>query len=490
MRVVKNFILVSLTIFSLSINAQNIFPVKLNNCKTEKFCLDCGNTKAGYNEEEFLKLQKKLQESLNLKGIKGAVKFQLLVDSKGKACVLSHTDQSNNPISTKIIEELNKFSKWTPAITDGKKEEKSSINMIFNISDNKIVGMIERVDMNAFKKSFDNPTKPEIFNKTYVYKNENLKNYKITVWNSKNSNLPNNMNNNIAIDKNGLVWLTVDEGLVTFDGKNFKNAEQNITDKGKFFSYYAIASDNDNVKWVYGTNNIYSFDNYKWTKYDPKEIGIDGAYKIINNTKTAEVFFCTDEGLTIYKDGKWSNINKSKVKELPSDRVTFAKRDSKNRIWIGTFSGTVMIDENGKATNFETSKTVLKGKCITSMDEDENGNLYFTLYEFDAKEKGKINNNEGIAVQYSDGTLKQLTTENSGMPFNHANCIIYDKHEKIIWISTDRAGLVRYDLKDGWENYHNENSEIPTSYISKMTLDDNGNLYLATRQGLVKIEKK
>lgn len=475
---------------TFQVNAQNLFPVKLDNCKTDKFCLDCGDTKAGYDEQEFLKLQDKLNKELNLQGIKGAVKFQVLVDSKGRACVLSHTDQSNNPISLKVVEELNKFKKWTPAITAGKKEEKSSINMIFTINENKIIGKVERVDITSFKKSFDNAKGPEIFNKTYVYKNDNLKNYKITAWNTKNSNLPNNMNDNITIDKNGLIWLTIDEGLVTFDGKDFKNAEQNITDKGKFFSYYALTTDNDNVKWVYGTNNIYSFDNTKWTKYDPKEIGIDGAYEIINNPKTNEVFFCSDEGLTIYKDGKWSNINKDKVKEFPSNRVTFAKRDSKNRIWIGTFSGTVMIDENGKTTNFETTQTVLKGKCITSMDEDENGNLYFSLYEFERKEKGKVNNDEGIAIRYSDGNFKQFTTENSGMPFNHTNCVVYDKKEKVLWISTDRAGLVRYDLKNGWENYHNENSEIPTSYISTMTMDEKGNLYLATRQGLVKIERK
>lgn len=486
----KKTIFIILTSLTFQANAQNLFPIKLDNCKTDKFCLDCGDVKAGYDEKEFLKLQEKLNQELNLQGIKGAVKFQILVDSKGRACVLSHTDQSKNPISLQIIEALNNFRKWTPAITGGKKEEKSSINMIFSINENKIIGNIERVDMTAFKRSFDKPNSPEIFNKTYLYKNENLNTYKITVWNTKNSNLPNNMNDHIAIDKNGLIWLTIDEGLVTFDGKVFKNAEQNITDKGNFFSYYAIASDNNNVKWVYGTKNIYSFDNSKWTKYDANEIGIDGVYEIVNNIKTGEVFFCSDEGLTIYKEGKWSNINKNKIKEFPSNRVTFAKRDSKNRIWIGTFSGTVMIDENGKATNFEHTQTVLKGKCITSMDEDENGHLYFSLYEFDRKEKGKVNNNEGIAIGYSDGTFKQFTTENSGMPFNHTNCVVYDKKEKVLWISTDRAGLIRYDLKDGWENYHNENSEIPTSYISTMTMDDNGNLYLATRQGLVKIEKK
>jgi hypothetical protein len=486
----KKTILTLLTAATLQANAQNIFPVKLDNCKTERFCLNCGDVKAGFDENEFVKLQGKLNQELNLQGIKGSVKFQVLVDDKGRACVLSHTDRSNNPITLKIIEELNKFDKWTPAVTGGKKEEKTSINLIFTITNNELLGQIERVDMNAFKKSFDHPNPPEIFNKSYVYKNKNLKNYKITVWNSKNSNLPNNNNDDITIDKDGLTWLTVDEGLVTFDGKQFKNVAQNITGKENYFGCYALATDNNNVKWIYARHNIYSFDNTKWTKYDSSAIGLDGAYEIINNPKTGEVFFCSDEGLTIYKDGKWSNINKSAIKEFPSNRVTFAKRDAKNRIWIGTFSGSVMIDENGKATNFENTSTVLKGKCITSMDEDENGNLYFALYEFDRKDKKKVNCDEGIAIRYNDGTFKQFTTDNSGMPFNHTNCVLYDKAEKILWISTDRAGLVRFDLKDGWENYHNENSEIPTSYISTMTFDTNGNLILATRQGLVKIERK
>jgi hypothetical protein len=469
--------------------AQNLFPVKLENCKTEIFCLDCGSTKAGYEEAEFIKLQDKLNKELNLQGIKGAVNLQILVESTGRACVLSHSDQSNHPITLKIIEELNKFTKWTPAITNGKKEEKSSINVIFEINDNKISGKIDRVDMAAFKKSFDKPTRPEIYNKTYDYKNENLKNYKITVWNSGNSNLLNNMNDHITIDKNGIIWVTIDGGLMTFNEKEFKNAGHKNTDDGKFTGYYALATDNHNTKWVYSKNNIYSYDNVKWRKYDSSEIGINQAFNIINNPNSGEVYFCSKKGLTILKNGQWTTINKSQFKNLPSNEAYYAKKDSRNRIWIGSFEGTAMIDENGNVTNFENSSTVLKGKCITSMDEDENGNLYFTLYEFNRKEKGKVNNNEGIAIRFTDGTFQQLTTENSGMPFNHTNCVLYDRKEKVLWISTDRAGLVRFDLKNGWENYHNENSDIPTSYISTMAFDNSGNLYLATRQGLVKIER-
>ena len=74
--------------------------------------------------------------------------------------------------------------------------------------------------------------------------------------------------------------------------------------KGKFFSYHAIETDNTNTKWISATKGIYSFDNNKWTKYDSKEIGIDGAYKIINNPKTEEVFFCSSKGLIIYQNGK------------------------------------------------------------------------------------------------------------------------------------------------------------------------------------------
>ena len=474
----------------LKTNAQNLYPKRLDNCITSVFCLDCGDDKADVDKEKFAQMITYLNSQNNLNGITGRILFQILVDSTGKGCVLSHTDVSDNIISKNIIASLNNFTGFIPAKTGNKNEERTSFDISFQIEEGKIIAKIERVDMKAFMASFDKPKDPEIYNKEYVYKNENLKNYKITVWNSRNSNLPNNMNDHISIDKKGIVWLTVDEGLVKFDGIRFDNMEQNITDKGKFFSYYDIETDNENVKWVYGTNGVYSYKNKKWKKYDPKEIGIDGGNKIINNLKTSEVFFCTDKGLTILKNGKWSKMDKEVIKEMPSNRVLFAKRDSKGRIWMGTSGGSILIDEQEKVISFNATETVLKDKCITSMDEDENGNIYLGLFEFDRKDHAIINNNEGFAIYSLDGTLKQFTTSNSGMPFNHVTKLLYDKKEKILWLATDRAGLVRYNLKGKWENYHSKNSLIPTSYISDMTFDVSGNLYLATRQGLVKIERQ
>ncbi|WP_157750473.1 hypothetical protein [Mucilaginibacter gotjawali] len=178
--------------------------------------------------------------------------FQVLVDSAGNGCVLSHTDVSNNPITQNIVANLNSFKGWIPAKTNEKPESRTSFNLSIQIKSGILTGKIERVDQKAFMKSFDRPTSPEIYNKDYVYKNESLKNYDIQVWNSGNSNLPNNFDDDIMVDRDNIIWLTVDEGLVKFDGKKFTRAEQNITDKGKHFGYYAIACDNENRKWVCG----------------------------------------------------------------------------------------------------------------------------------------------------------------------------------------------------------------------------------------------
>lgn len=63
------------------------------------------------------------------------------------------------------------------------------------------------------------------------------------------------------------------------------------------------------------------FANTKWEKYDSTEIGINKAFDIINNPKTGELYFCSNNGLTIYKDGKWTTLGKSRYKDLPSNRV-------------------------------------------------------------------------------------------------------------------------------------------------------------------------
>jgi ligand-binding sensor domain-containing protein len=189
------------------------------------------------------------------------------------------------------------------------------------------------------------------------------------------------------------------------------------------------------------------------------------------------------------KNGHWEFVTDQQIKELPSNRINYAYRDKQRRLWIGTYGGTIMIDTNQQVTTFNQSETPLQQICITRVVEDEAGNLYFSLYDY-AVSKERHRPKEGLAILSKDGNWLHLSDDNSGLPSNHINSLLFDRFEKVLWIGTNESGLVRYDLKNGWENYHNENSKVPSSYIFDLSQDAKGNIYASTYYGMMRISRK
>lgn len=90
----------------------------------------------------------------------------------------------------------------------------------------------------------------------------------------------------------------------------------------------------------------------------------------------------------------------------------------------------------------------------------------------------------------ADGAWTHYNDENSGLAANHLNSLFYDRHEKILWLSTNMAGLVRFDGQTGWEVWHNGNSPIPSSYLFQLTQDADGTIYGSTYNGMIRIRRK
>ncbi|HTI08360.1 MAG TPA: hypothetical protein VL832_07375 [Puia sp.] len=485
------FFLLSFFFIPDKIFSQNLFPVKLNTCETSQFCLDCGEPKAGYDEAEFSKLLAGLTAAHNLKGIRGMIKLQVLIDSLGKGCVLSHTDKSNNPITLDIIDKLNNFGFWKAAVVrEGSR--KSSVNLSIEVKDGALSGHIERVDQEAFLASFDHPRDPEIYNKSYTYTNPSLASYTITVWKKGSSAMPSNFSDNLAVDADNKVWYATDRGLVCMDGEQIRlqnGANSPLTGKEEF---RMLATDHSNNVWVGGWAGkkklLYKFDQHQWERMDTSLTWGEDVFRIINSP-SGELLFCTDSGLMILNHGNWTLLNQKKIPELPEDDIDFAQRDKAGRLWIGTYKGSIRVDPDGKVEDFNKKGGVLKGACITNLAEDEEGVIYLGIYEYSGK-PGTINRNEGLITFNGPDKWQQYTSSNSGMPFNHITDLLYDPIEKVLWIATDRAGLVRYDRKGNWENYHNKNSALPTSYISGLAEDSKGNIYMSTRYGMVRMKKE
>jgi len=479
-------ILLSLGLPAL-VSAQNIFRQKVEGCNTAQFCLDCGEPKADIDAASLDAVIKSIGESFKIsKSGKGGVIFQVLVDSVGQPCVLSHTDATNSLMTRGLIGYLN-AAKFTPAIEKGK-AVMSSINVGFFLADGKITGQVQRVDQDAFSRGFKSAGEPKIFNKTYQYQNANLNSYQFTSWNKSNSGLLSDLSQHCVVSKDGDLWYaTVLDGITLFDGFKFLVPEKGTFPFAKGASINAMVKDKDDNIWVADASAIYKYANNKWEKFDSLRIGIDGAYRIIPNPD-GSIFFAADNGLLELKEDKWTMLNKDKITQLPSNRVYDAYRDKRGRVWIGTFSGSIMVDENGKITDFNQTQTPVKNTCISDITEDDNGNIYFALYAYG--KHGEDLDEEGLAVYTANGEWLHYNDKNSGMPANHINSMFYDMAEKLLWISTNRAGLVRYNLKDGWENYHNKNSDVPSYDVYQVAAGKNGVLYVSTYNGLLRIAKK
>lgn len=474
-----------LILASINLSAQNIFKEKVEGCKTDQFCLDCGTPKANYDSTAFNELIIKITNKYKITGGSGAVMFQVLVDPAGNGCVLSHTDGSHSAITADFIAGFNSI-KWIPALQKGK-AIKSSINVLITLADSKLTGQIKRVDTKEFISSTKSADPPTIYNKQYRYSNSNLSHYTFSVWDPSNSSLPGNLSQHCLIDADGILWYDTIDGLRTFDGKQFSVIDKSNSPFKADQTINAMAIDKTNALWFYTKGAIYKYSNKNWEKIDTAII--TGAYHI-NPNASGEVLFASDKGVTIFKDGKWENLNTNKIKELPSNRAYFAHRDKAGRLWIGTFSGSVMINNNKTVTAFNNSETPLKNVCITGAVEDEDGNLYFSLYAYDNKNGQRDIDDEGLAVFTKDGNWLHYNDKNSGLPANSINSLFYDKSEKVLWIGSHYAGLVRFDLKNSWENYNNGNSAVPSGDVYQITQDATGSLYISTYNGLLKVSKK
>jgi hypothetical protein len=480
------FFAIVVCLVSTGANAQNIFPQVVGHCNLSSgFCLDCGDPQASIDTEQLVSINTKIAQSYSLSGIRGMVLLQVLVDSLGNGCVLSHTDKSNSPLVQDIVKYLNS-AKWIPAV--GGKPAISSINIKFQIINGKITSEIQRIDNVNMLENMKNPGKPNVYNKTYQYKNPLLSNYNITVWQKENSELPQDMSQHSVIDKNDNVWYATLNGFAEFNGKVFTGLNELNSPFKANLSLSAMAISSDDNIWIATFKGVYEHHDNLWIKLDSAQVGTRDANNITCN-RDGEVLFSTQNGLVIYKAGNYKVLNKQAVPQLPSNDIYYAYRDKKQRLWIGTFKGSIMIDADNKVTEYNNTDTPLKDNFITDVVEDDLGNEYFAV-ESDQNSSQRDRDAEGLIIHSADDKWIHYNDKNSGLPANRINSLMYDKLEKVLWIGTSDAGLVRFDLKDGWEDYHNENSKVPSTYIYNISQDSKGNIYVSTYDGMMRINKQ
>lgn len=478
----KLLITLFLGIIANALYSQGIYPEKFTDCKLTSFCLDCGNPKAQPPKTVIQNLLTGIGEK-NLGTIKGTLELQILIDQEGKPCLLS-VDNKTNISSTelKLKASVNSTENWIPAAT-GNKKENSSVSIILEFENGKY---------RAKRRIFDFTNQSNMISKGSPDRPGGGKSQlseKWKVFTQENSEMPWDMTRAIATDQKGDIWIGTDNGIVKVSNGKWEhfNASNTIIsptlyNKQQTQSVRYIAVDKEDNKWFIIGYDVYRYDNHLWTKFDSINSPINWARKIFVD-HYGNVLFTSWDGVSKYDGQKWVEITEKNSK-LPSNKTLGVFVDSKDRTWIGSFEGNMII-ENGNSRLLNDRSTPLSKAYISKMHEDMKGNFWFSLYN----EKGTA---AGIYLLSPDGNWQRLFIETPEMfAKNSINDFFLDEQRNNLWISQNNIGILKYNLeRKTLEVYTTENSNIPSVNIEQIIKDKDGAIWAATYAGVIKTELK
>jgi len=287
----------------------------------------------------------------------------------------------------------------------------------------------------------------------------------ISTWQIKEG-LPQNSVKTITQTSDGFLWLGTFEGLVRFDGMDFKVFDKDNSPLQANFINTLLAT-KDSSLWV-GTNggglNLFRNRKFEPLPAEPDErmryvyslmesrngilwIGtIAGVVQLkegkfdawtqnrhlrekpvsaMYEDRDGTIWLGTPEGLFSYSNDRMTEY--STQDGLSSNNITAIYRDRKGRLWIGTDDAGVNVLRGGRFVRFNPNDEPLR-RGIRSIAESVNGDVFFGTYG-------------GGIMHLSDEKVGRLTS-NDGLSNDQVSSIYFDAEDNM-WVGTLGGGLNR-----------------------------------------------
>lgn len=341
---------------------------------------------------------------------------------------------------------------------------------------------------------------------------QNVKNYTLA------DGLPGNSIKCLFKDSNGLMWIATETGLCTFNGNEFKiiGKDQGLNNN----LIWAIAEDDKKNTWfsVYG-NGIAKYDGKKFVYYTTKNGLINNDVRSLHFSKKQHCLVIgTEDGLSVFKNGKFKNFSLRKNSKEANHQVNFIS-SYKNELFFSESYGAIYrikIDTH----QFEKT-TIQRIKNPNNQNYSgliNNGNFFgrnlkgeFEIQPLNGSQKinfGKCyniwdltvaNNNtiyaacwdgnspNGALLKYENQTLTDIT-KSLNLPTSKFWDLYFDKPSKQLWLGTIDQGIFVIDL-DKKVQFEKINFGIVNPEINALYLDKMQNLWVCGNNFILKNEK-
>ncbi|HEX2867768.1 MAG TPA: two-component regulator propeller domain-containing protein [Ignavibacteriales bacterium] len=293
-------------------------------------------------------------------------------------------------------------------------------------------------------------------------------------YNTKNSKLPSNKINAIAVDSFGVKWVSADKGLVKIDGENWTIYDKSnsavtcpypgqIAIEGKDTLWIAtycaglirfdgtnwkvythsnsplpsngwinsVAIDNQGNKWAAtASNGVAKFDGKNWTIYNKDNTPLPSNFvNYVAINPMGWKIFGTDNGLAMFADTAWYVFNKDNS-PLPGNNVLAISFDKKGIMWVGTNGQGLVAHAGTSCTIFNTFNSDLKSNFIQA--------IYI-----DTMDQKWIGTQTGGLYKIKDSLWTVMDTLSSGIASDSISAIAPDTG-RALWIGTSNKGISVY----------------------------------------------
>ncbi|HEY1527397.1 MAG TPA: two-component regulator propeller domain-containing protein [Candidatus Angelobacter sp.] len=286
--------------------------------------------------------------------------------------------------------------------------------------------------------------------------------YVHTVWRSEDG-LPQNSVQSMLQTRDGYVWIGTQEGLVRFNGLEFKLFNKATTDAIRHNDIRALYQDRSGVLWIgtFGGGLVRYLDG-RFTNYTVQNGLSNNTITSILQDRLGNLWVGTNDGLNEFVNGKILTF--STKNGLSDNMVQAIAQDAEGRIVVAARSGLDVI-VNGKPQG-AYSRLVTRGKVVKTLYLDHSGDVWIGTER------------HGLDV-LSAGKIRHYGAQ-QGLPSAPIHTI-YQDQQKTIWAGMEGRGICRL-VTGKFECYSSKNG-LSGDFVESVLQDNEGSLWVGTETG-------
>jgi PAS domain S-box-containing protein len=282
--------------------------------------------------------------------------------------------------------------------------------------------------------------------------------YNCQNWTRQNG-LPVEKISSISQTKDGYLWLGTQNGLVRFDGLDFKAVPIKLP-QAQGQEVRSLVQARDGGLWFSIDNG--GFGHFDGRKFSP--LGDERWTKAVMNAasimeaRDGTVWTGAFAGLGHWMNGKPGD---SSFDETTGRTVLAFAQDASGRLWLGTTEAGLFHLEDGKLVQF--SDDYLKKRNLFALACDADGSLW-------------VGTELGLRCYDSHGRIREIPPN-----FSECRALLVDRHG-ILWAGTTGNGLAR--IANGTFTYLHKVDGLASDNVTALFEDAEGSLWIGTQDGL------